>query len=75
MVGHFDKMTMNRGEAAMRAEFERLRPLIAAADTSPASITKRPPASRWTSTAFFADCSTNTHGLKPPAGDEDVPTR
>ena len=24
MVGHFDKMMMNRGEAAMRAEFERL---------------------------------------------------
>src|SRR5208283_3132174 len=22
MIGHFDKMTMNRGEAAMRAEFE-----------------------------------------------------
>jgi len=28
MVGHFDKMTMNRGEAAMRAEFERLVPLM-----------------------------------------------
>ena len=27
MVGHFDKMTMDRGEAAMRAEFERLRPV------------------------------------------------
>jgi hypothetical protein len=26
-IGHFDKMTMNRGEAAMRAEFERLLPL------------------------------------------------
>ena len=25
-VGHFDKMTMNRGEAAMRDEFERLLP-------------------------------------------------
>jgi hypothetical protein len=25
-IGHFDKMTMNRGEAAMRAEFERLLP-------------------------------------------------
>lgn len=26
-VGHFDKMTMHRGEAAMRAEFERLLPV------------------------------------------------
>lgn len=25
-IGHFDKMTMNRGEDAMRAEFERLLP-------------------------------------------------
>ncbi len=25
-IGHFDKMTMTRGEAAMRAEFERLLP-------------------------------------------------
>jgi hypothetical protein len=25
-IGHFDKMVMNRGEAAMRAEFERLTP-------------------------------------------------
>ena len=28
-VGHFDKMTMNRGEAAMRPEFERLLPAAA----------------------------------------------
>lgn len=28
-IGHFDKMTMNRGEAAMRAEFERLAPIAA----------------------------------------------
>lgn len=28
-IGHFDKMTMNRGEAAMRAEFERLAPTAA----------------------------------------------
>lgn len=26
-IGHFDKMTMNRGEAAMRAEFARLTPV------------------------------------------------
>ena len=28
-IGHFDKMTMNRGEAVMRAEFERLAPAAA----------------------------------------------
>ncbi|MCX6903315.1 MAG: hypothetical protein NTW03_07525 [Verrucomicrobia bacterium] len=28
MGGHFNKMTMNQGEPAMRAEFERLAPLI-----------------------------------------------
>jgi uroporphyrinogen-III decarboxylase len=28
MVGHYDKMVMNRGAAAMRAEFERLAPLM-----------------------------------------------
>jgi hypothetical protein len=26
-IGHFDKITMNRGEPAMRAEFERLLPV------------------------------------------------
>lgn len=28
-VGHFDKMVMNKGEAAMRGEFERLLPAAA----------------------------------------------
>ena len=28
-IGHFDKMTMNKGEMAMRAEFERLLPTAA----------------------------------------------
>ena len=28
-IGHFDKMTMNKGEDAMRAEFERLLPTAA----------------------------------------------
>jgi uroporphyrinogen-III decarboxylase len=28
-IGHFDKMTMSRGEQAMRAEFERLLPTAA----------------------------------------------
>jgi len=28
-IGHFDKMTMPAGEAAMRSEFERLLPIAA----------------------------------------------
>lgn len=28
-IGHFDKMTMNKGESAMRQEFERLLPIAA----------------------------------------------
>ena len=28
-IGHFDKMTMNKGESVMRAEFERLLPIAA----------------------------------------------
>jgi hypothetical protein len=28
-IGHFDKMTMDKGEDAMRAEFERLLPIAA----------------------------------------------
>jgi len=28
MIGHYDKMVMHLGEAAMRAEFERLVPLM-----------------------------------------------
>ena len=27
MVGHYDKMVMNQGEAAIRGEFDRLVPL------------------------------------------------
>lgn len=43
MVGHFDKMTMNRGEAAMRAEFERLRPLMATGGFIPSVDHQTPP--------------------------------
>jgi len=43
MVGHFDKMTMNRGEAAMRAEFERLAPLMKTGGFIRAWTTKTPP--------------------------------
>ena len=43
MVGHFDKMTMNRGEAAMRAEFERLLPLMKSGGFIPSVDHQTPP--------------------------------
>jgi hypothetical protein len=42
-VGHFDKMTMNRGEAALRAEFERLAPLIRTGGFIPSVDHQTPP--------------------------------
>lgn len=43
MVGHFDKMTMIRGEAAMRAEFERLVPLMRTGGFIPSVDHQTPP--------------------------------
>lgn len=43
MVGHFDKMCMPRGAAAMRAEFERLRPLMQAGGFIPSVDHQTPP--------------------------------
>ena len=43
MVGHFDKMTMNRGEEAMRAEFERLAPLMKTGGFIPSVDHQTPP--------------------------------
>jgi hypothetical protein len=43
MVGHFDKMTMTRGEAAMRAEFERLVPLMQTGGFIPSVDHQTPP--------------------------------
>jgi len=43
MIGHFDKLTMSQGEAAMRAEFERLRPLIRAGGFIPSVDHQTPP--------------------------------
>ena len=43
MVGHFDKMTMPRGEAAMRAEFERLLPLMKRGGFVPSVDHQTPP--------------------------------
>jgi hypothetical protein len=42
-VGHFDKMTMNQGEAAMRAEFERLVPLMRTGGFIPSVDHQTPP--------------------------------
>jgi len=43
VVGHFDKMTMNQGEAAMRAEFERLAPLMKTGGFIPSVDHQTPP--------------------------------
>ena len=43
MVGHFDKMTMNRGEQAMRAEFERLLPVMRSGGYIPSVDHQTPP--------------------------------
>jgi len=42
-VGHFDKLTMPLGEAAMRAEFERLRPLMRSGGFIPSVDHQTPP--------------------------------
>ena len=42
-VGHFDKMTMAQGEAAMRAEFERLGPMMRAGGFIPSVDHQTPP--------------------------------
>ncbi len=43
MVGHFDKMVMPRGEAAMRGEFERLAPLMRTGGFIPSVDHQTPP--------------------------------
>jgi len=43
MIGHFDKMTMPKGEAAMRAEFERLVPLMKSGRFIPSVDHQTPP--------------------------------
>jgi hypothetical protein len=42
-MGHFDKMTMNKGEAVMRAEFERLQPAAAGGGFLPSCDHQTPP--------------------------------
>ncbi len=43
MIGHFDKMTMTKGEEAMRAEFERLMPLMRGGGFIPSVDHQTPP--------------------------------
>ncbi len=43
MLGHYDKMVMNRGEAAIRGEFERLLPLMRAGRFIPSVDHQTPP--------------------------------
>lgn len=42
-IGHFDKMTMSRGEEAMRAEFERLLPMMKSGGFIPSVDHQTPP--------------------------------
>jgi hypothetical protein len=43
MIGHFDKMVMPRGEAAMRAEFDRLTPIVKSGGFIPSVDHQTPP--------------------------------
>jgi hypothetical protein len=43
MIGHYDKMVMNRGEAAIRGEFERLVPLMRTGGLIPSVDHQTPP--------------------------------
>lgn len=43
MIGHFDKMVMPRGETALRAEFERLTPLVRSGGFIPSVDHQTPP--------------------------------
>ena len=43
MIGHYDKMVMNRGEAAIRGEFERLLPLMRTGRFVPSVDHQTPP--------------------------------
>ena len=43
MIGHYDKMVMKRGEDAMRAEFERLSPIMKAGGFIPSVDHQTPP--------------------------------
>jgi uroporphyrinogen-III decarboxylase len=43
MIGHYDKMVMTKGEAAIRQEFERLLPLMRSGGFLPSVDHQTPP--------------------------------
>jgi uroporphyrinogen-III decarboxylase len=43
LIGHYDKMVMNRGEDAIRGEFERLLPLMRSGRFVPSVDHQTPP--------------------------------
>jgi hypothetical protein len=43
MIGHYNKLVMNRGEPAMRAEFQRLLPLMRTGGFIPSVDHQTPP--------------------------------
>jgi uroporphyrinogen-III decarboxylase len=43
MIGHYNKLVMNQGEEAMRAEFERLMPLMKSGGFIPSVDHQTPP--------------------------------
>jgi hypothetical protein len=43
MIGHFDKLTMNQGEPAIRSEFARLAPLMKTGGFIPSVDHQTPP--------------------------------
>ncbi len=68
MVGHYNKLVMHLGEAAMREEFERLCRSCAPAASSPASTTRPRPQFRSTTTGSICACSRNTrHSDRHPS--------
>jgi len=60
MVGHYNKLVMHLGEAAMRKEFERLVPLMRTGGFFQASITRLPRQFHSTTIVCFCDCSRST---------------
>ena len=60
MIGHYNKLVMHLGEAAMRAEFERLAPLIRRVGSFPVSITRRRLRFQWRTTGCFCGCWMST---------------
>ena len=57
-IGHFDKMTMNQGEASMREEFERLLPTAARGGFLPSCDHQTPPGVSYDNYRLYLDLFT-----------------